>query len=325
VDHAPSSRQKTCDFFQRDFASFFSFGAVAPSLRAMKPRLVPVVAFFMSLFLQAQETPIPLWPAGSVPGATGTGDNDAPTLTPYQAAGAKSKAPAMVILPGGGYGGLAQHEGHDFALYLNREGIRCFVVKYRLGSHGYRHPSMLNDAARAVRLVRSRAAEFGVDPDKIGIMGSSAGGHLASTLLTHHEPGKTDATDPVERVSSRPDLGILCYAVISMGPFSHAGSRKNLLGDNPAPELIEDLSNENRVTASTPPTFLWSLRDDAAVPIENSMAFATACRKAKVPFELHIYDGKPHGIGLGTKPPAFENPHPWTADLLAWLKIQGWR
>ena len=110
-----------------------------------------------------------------------------------------------------------------------------------------------------------------------------------------------------------------------MGPFSHAGSRRNLLGENPSADLIEDLSNENRVSPTTPPVFIWSLRDDAAVPIENSMAFATACRRHKVPFELHVYDGKPHGIGLGAKPPIFENPHVWTTDLLAWLKTQRWR
>ena len=184
---------------------------------------------------------------------------------------------------------------------------------------------MLNDAARAIRLVRSRATEFGVDPNRIGIMGSSAGGHLASTLLTHHDAGNPNAIDPIDRVSSRPDLGILCYAVITLGEFTHAGSRRNLLGDAPSAELIEELSNEKRVSSNTPPTFLWSLRDDPAVPIENSVQFAMACRKAKVPFELHLYDGKPHGIGLGTKPPHFDKPHPWAIDLLVWLKTAGWR
>lgn len=275
--------------------------------------------------LSADPVTLPLWPSGSVPGARGTAETDTPTLTVHAAAKTSGALPAMVILPGGGYGGLAPHEGRDYAQFLNREGIHGFVLKYRLGSNGYRHPSMLQDAARAVRWVRAHASEFGVDPKRVGIMGSSAGGHLASTLLTHHDEGDPQASDPVERFSSRPDLGVLCYAVISMGPFSHAGSRRNLLGDNPSAELIEDLSNENRVTATTPPVFLWSLRDDGAVPIENSMNFATACRKAKVPFELHLYEGKPHGIGLGAKPPGFENPHPWTQDLLAWLKTRQWR
>lgn len=291
----------------------------------MSPFKFVMGAALMLGVLRADPTPLPLWPAGSVPGSRGTNDVDIPTLTPYPAARTSAAQPAMVILPGGGYGALASHEGRDYAQFLNREGVHGFVVKYRLGSHGYRHPSMLQDAARAVRWVRSHAAELGVDPNRIGIMGSSAGGHLASTLLTHHDAGNAQATDPVERVSSRPDLGVLCYAVISMGPFSHAGSRRNLLGDNPSPELIEDLSNENRVSKTTPPVFLWSLRDDGAVPIENSMNFALACRRLQVPFELHLYEGKPHGIGLGAKPPAFENPHPWTADLLAWLKTQKWR
>lgn len=284
-----------------------------------------LAAVSMLCVIRAESVSLPLWPAGSVPGSKGTNDVDLPTLTTYPAARTSPAQPAMVILPGGGYGGLAGHEGRDYALYLNREGIHGFVLKYRLGSHGYRHPAMLQDAGRAVRWVRAHAAEWGVDPHRIGIMGSSAGGHLASTLLTHHDAGDPKAADPVDRLSSRPDLGVLCYAVISMGPFSHAGSRRNLLGDQPAAESIEDLSNENRVTTNTPPVFLWSLRDDAAVPIENSMAFATACRKARVPFELHLYDGKPHGIGLGAKPPGFDNPHAWTQDLLAWLKTQKWR
>jgi acetyl esterase/lipase len=275
--------------------------------------------------LHADPVTVPLWPAGSVPGARGTAESDTPTLTLHTSDKGTGPKPVMVILPGGGYGALASHEGRDYAQFLNREGIHGFVLKYRLGSHGYRHPSMVQDAARAVRWVRAHAAEWGVDPGRVGIMGSSAGGHLASTLLTHHDAGDPKAADPVDRLSSRPDLGVLCYAVISMGPFSHAGSRRNLLGDQPAAELVEDLSNENRVTTNTPPVFLWSLRDDAAVPIENSMAFAAACRKARVPFELHLYDGKPHGIGLGAKPPGFENPHPWTQDLLAWLKVQKWR
>jgi acetyl esterase/lipase len=291
----------------------------------MTGRLFLVGAALILGSLRADSVTLPLWPSGSVPGSRGTNDVDIPTLTAYPAARTSQAQPAMVILPGGGYGGLAGHEGRDYALFLNREGVHGFVVKYRLGSQGYRHPSMLQDAARAVRWVRAHAAEWGVDPDRIGIMGSSAGGHLASTLLTHHDGGDTQSSDPVERVSSRPNLGVLCYAVISMGPFSHAGSRRNLLGENPSADLIEDLSNENRVSPTTPTVFIWSLRDDAAVPIENSMAFATACRRHKVPFELHVYDGKPHGIGLGAKPPTFENPHVWTTDLLAWLKTQRWR
>ena len=288
----------------------------------MRPLLLATVMMILSDVAAAQ-TPIPLWPTGQVPLARGQAETDVPTLTAFPSDNGATNAPAMVILPGGGYGGLAQHEGRDYALFLNREGIRCFVLRYRLGSAGYRHPAMLFDAARAVRWVRGHASELKVDPARIGIMGSSAGGHLASTLLTHHDAGSPDATDPVDRVSSRPDLGILCYPVVTLGEFTHAGSKRNLLGENPSPELVEDLSNEKRVNASTPPTFLWSLRDDGAVPIENSIQFALACRRDKVAFELHLYEGKQHGIGLGSKPPAFADPHPWALDLLAWLKARG--
>src|SRR5439155_17494677 len=174
--------------------------------------------------------PMPLWPEGA-PGALGNEDKDIPTITPHLPEGSKASGtlPAIVVCPGGGYAGLAPHEGKDYALWLNDHGIAAFVLKYRLGSHGYRHPAMLNDAARAVRFVRARAADWKLDPKRVGIMGSSAGGHLASTLLTHFGAGKPDAEDPVERQSSRPDLGILCYPVITMGPFTHEGSRNNLL------------------------------------------------------------------------------------------------
>jgi acetyl esterase/lipase len=153
-------------------------------------------------------------------------------------------------------------------------------------------------------------------------MGSSAGGHLASTLLTHFDAGKTDAADPIDRESSRPDLGILCYPVISMGPYTHQGSKRNLLGDKPSPELVWLLSNELQVTPQTPPTFLWSTAEDTAVPVENSLHFAEALRKAGVPFALHVYERGPHGLGLADKPP-FNNPHPWAKDCLFWLREHG--
>jgi len=228
----------------------------------------------------------------------------------------------MVICPGGGYGGLAGHEGKDYALWLNQQGISCFVLKYRLGSHGYRHPTMLNDAARAVRLVRSRADEWELDPDRIGIMGSSAGGHLASTLVTHFTEGDPQATDPVERCSSRPSLGILCYPVISLGEYTHQGSKRNLLGPDPDSELVELLSNELQVSSNTPPCFIWHTVEDQAVPVENSMLFASALRRSGVPFALHLYEKGRHGLGLQDQPP-FSNPHPWAADCIYWLRQQG--
>lgn len=263
----------------------------------------------------AASLPIALWPDGA-PGALGTNETDRPTVTPYPAPPPSATGAAIVVCPGGGYGGLASHEGHDYARWLNERGIAAFVLKYRLGSHGYRHPVMLQDAARAVRWVRAHAADWGVDPARVGIMGSSAGGHLASTLLTRFDAGRPDDADPVERHSSRPDLGILCYPVITMGRFTHAGSRRNLLGDHPAPDLIEALSNERQVTERTPPTFLWHTVEDQPVPLENSLLFAQALRTAGVPFELHLFEKGRHGIGLA-------GGHPWTVSLAAWLAERG--
>ena len=257
---------------------------------------------------------LPLWP-DAAPGARGTNDQDIPTLTPYLADAATASGAAMVIFPGGGYGGLAAHEGKGYADWLVTNGISCFVVKYRLGSHGYRHPAMLQDAARAVRLVRAHAAEWKIDPKRVGIIGSSAGGHLVSTLATHFDSGKADATDVVERQSSRPDLAILCYPVISMGPNTHQGSKNNLLGKEPDPELVKNLSNETQVTKDTPPCFIWHTWEDKAVKVENSLEFASALQRAGVPFDLHIYQKGAHGLGLGKN-------HPWANDCLYWLRVQ---
>ena len=270
----------------------------------------------MALLLRAEaQTPIPLWADGA-PGALGKEDKDIPTLTLYPADSPAAACPAMVILPGGGYGGLAAHEGKGYADRLVTNGISCFVVKYRLGSQGYRHPRMLEDAARAVRLVRARASEWKIDAKHVGIMGSSAGGHLASTLLTHFDSGNPDATDSVERQSSRPDCGILCYPVISMGPNTHSGSKNNLLGKDPDPELVKLLSNELQVTKETPPCFIWHTWEDKAVKVENSLDFAAALQKAGVPFDLHVYQKGAHGLGLGKN-------HPWAQDCVFWLRVQG--
>jgi acetyl esterase/lipase len=267
------------------------------------------------------QPPLPLWPGGA-PGALGTNAADIPTLTVYLPNATNATGAAMVICPGGAYAGLAAHEGRDYALWLNQPGVAAFVLKYRLGSNGYRHPAMLQDAARAVRLVRSRADDWGIDPRRVGIMGSSAGGHLASTLLTHFDAGNPKAEDPVDRQSSRPDLGILCYPVITMGEYTHRGSRKNLLGANPSPELVKLLSNELQVTRDTPPCFIWQTFEDATVPVENSLLFAGALRRAGVPFDLHIYQHGGHGLGLADQPP-FAHPHPWAGDCLFWLKGRG--
>jgi len=281
-----------------------------------------VLLFGSALVCAQPGDPIPLWPNGA-PGALGQEDKDIPTLTPYLPAADKATGAAIVVCPGGAYWALAPHEGNDYALFLNQQGIAAFVLKYRLASGGYKHPAMLNDAARAVRLVRARAGDWKVDPKRVGIMGSSAGGHLASTLVTHFDSGKDDASDPVERESSRPDLGILCYAVISMGAHTHGGSKINLLGKTPDAESIKLLSNELQVTSQTPPCFVWHTWEDKAVKVENSLDFAAALQKAGVPFDLHVYQKGRHGIGLADKPP-FENVHPWGRDLAFWLKAQGW-
>jgi len=290
----------------------------------MRPLLIPALLALASVAQAAPLDPIPLWP-DKAPGALGDADHDKPTITPYLPPSEKATGAAIVICPGGGYGGLAAHEGPGYAEYLSQQGIACFVLKYRLGSKGYRHPIMLGDAARAVRLVRSRVAEWKLDPARIGIMGSSAGGHLTTTLLTHFDAGKPNNTDVVERQSSRPDLGIVCYGVITLGEFTHQGSKKNLLGENPDPALVENLSNEKQVSKDTPPCFVWSTLEDKAVPVENSMQFVAALRKNGVPFDFHIYEKGPHGIGLsqGKNGIAPDDVHPWAKDLLFWLKLRG--
>ena len=291
----------------------------------MRSLFLLTAALFTTASLDAAPLePLLLWPAGA-PGALGEKDEDKPTLTAFLPAPEKATGAAIVICPGGGYGGLAGHEGAGYAEWLAQHGVAGIVLKYRLGSKGYRHPIMLGDAARAVRLTRSKAAEWKLDPKRVGIMGSSAGGHLASTLLTHFDAGKADDADAVERFSSRPDLGVLCYAVITMGPNTHGGSRENLLGKTPAPELIELLSNEKQVTKETPPTFLWHTWEDGAVKVENSLEFAAAMRRAGVPFDLHIYEKGGHGIGLseGKNGAAPGEVHPWGKELLFWLKQRG--
>ena len=286
--------------------------------------LLPILASAILVLASHAETsaPIPLWPEGA-PGALGKEDKDIPTITPDLPDADKATGASMVICPGGGYGGLAPYEGKDYARWLNAQGIAGFVLKYRLGPGGYHHPAMLQDAARAVRLVRARAAEWKLDVKRVGIMGSSAGGHLAATLLTHFDAGQAEAADPVEQQSSRPDLGILCYAVITMGPSTHQGSRNNLLGKNPSPELVKLLSNERQVTPQTPPCFIWHTYEDTAVKLENCLDFAAALRKAGVPFDLHIYQKGAHGLGLGSKPYDPAKWHPWTQDCAFWLKQQG--
>jgi acetyl esterase/lipase len=290
------------------------FATLATLRRMSLTPLIGLLSISVMTISAAESLPaFPLWENGA-PGALGNSDKDIPTLTVFKPAEGKATGAAMVVCPGGGYGGLAQHEGKDYAEWFARHGITAFVLKYRLGSAGYRHPVMLGDAARAVRTVRAQAEKWSIDPARIGIIGSSAGGHLASTLLTHFDEGNPSSRDPIEKQSSRPTLGILCYPVITLGEFTHQGSKRNLLGDNPPEDLVELLSNELQVTTDTPPTFLWHTMEDTAVPAQNSMLFALALQKNKIPYELHIYEKGRHGIGLA-------NGHPWTGQCLRWLKL----
>jgi acetyl esterase/lipase len=265
---------------------------------------------------------IPLWDHPA-PGALGDKPADIPTITPYFPDPAKATGAALLICPGGGYVHLAPHEGAVYAQFFNDAGITAFVLTYRLGSNGYHYPAMFQDAARAMRMIRARAGEWKIDPHRIGVVGSSAGGHLASLLLTHFDAGKPGNADAIERESDRPDLGVLCYPVIEMtGSNSHVGSKSALLGPNPAPGLAEYLSSERQVTAGTPPCFIFQTWEDRTVPVENSLEFAAALRAHGVPFDLHIYQHGGHGMGLGTKVyPG--NLHPWTSDCLFWLKQSG--
>ncbi len=274
----------------------------------------------------AAAEPVRLW-EGDAPGALGQADHDIPTLTPFLSAADKASGTAIIVCPGGGYGGLAPHEGEGYAKWLADNGVSAFVLKYRLGSKGYRHPVMLGDASRAIRLVRAKAADWKIDPKRIGVMGSSAGGHLASTAVTHFDAGQADSADVIERQGSRPDFGVLCYAVISMEDgITHGGSKKNLLGDKPDPALVELLSNEKQVTKQTPPCFVWSTGEDKAVPVGNSLQFVMALQNSGVAYDFHVYQKGGHGIGLseGKNGVAATDVHPWGKDLLFWLRQNGW-
>ena len=260
-----------------------------------------------------------LWTDGA-PGAQGTEDIDKPTLTPYVVPEGRGTGTAVVVCPGGGYAHLSMDkEGSEIARWLNSIGVTAFVLKYRLGPK-YHHPIELGDAQRAIRTVRSKAAAYRILPDHIGIMGFSAGGHLASSAGTHFDAGNPGAADPIDRAGSRPDFLVLCYPVISFGQFAHRGSLQMLLGDNPDPKLVELMSSELQVTPQTPPTFLFHTTEDRTVPVENSVLFYMALRKAGVPAELHIYERGQHGVGLASTDEALSS---WPERLANWLRIRG--
>lgn len=269
------------------------------------------------LVLPAKAETISLWPHGA-PGAKGNRPEDIPRIEPYVAK--DSCGAGMVVCPGGGYGGLAaDHEGRQVALYYNKLGVTAFVLTYRLGSQGYHQPIELNDAKRALRWVRAHAEEYHLDVNRIGITGFSAGGHLASSAGTLFDEGDAKAEDPVDRVSSRPDVLVLGYPVITlMNDFTHRGSRNNLLGpDKDNDELAAKLSSQNNVTERTPPTFIFQTDEDSAVPAENAVSFYLALRKHHVPAELHLYQRGPHGVGLMQGDPILGT---WPEHLAAWLR-----
>jgi acetyl esterase/lipase len=267
-----------------------------------------------------QPRKILLWEHGA-PGALGTAESDQPTLEYFPPWGNNPSRTCVIVAPGGGYVFLASnHEGRQVANWFNAMGIAAFVLTYRLGPR-YHYPIELEDAQRAIRLVRSRATEFHADTDRIGMMGFSAGGHLASTAGTHFDAGNPNAEDPIDRVSSRPDFLILAYPVITMKPpYAHMGSVHALLGEHPDPKLQEMLSNELQVTPQTPPTFLFATSDDDTVPVENSVMFYTALRKAGVPAELHVFGHGPHGVGLDLGDPALGE---WPKLLADWMRERG--
>ena len=269
--------------------------------------------------MQEPET-MPLW-TGPAPGAVGTADEDIPTITAYMPPNTAGPMSAVIIAPGGAYLRLSMTlEGRMPANFLNSLGVAAFVLKYRLGPK-YHHPIELGDALRAIRMVRSRAAEWHIAPDRIGIMGFSAGGHLASTASTHFDAGSMSATDPIDRVSSRPDFAILGYPVISMTEaWTHQGSKTALLGPAPDAALARSLSSELQVTATTPPTFIFQTNADTTVPAENAVQYYLALRRAGVLAELHIFRDGAHGVGLAMQDPALSE---WPRTLANWLRASG--
>ncbi|OYW73378.1 MAG: hypothetical protein B7Z37_21740 [Verrucomicrobia bacterium 12-59-8] len=276
-------------------------------------RIFPFLLLASHSVMSAAEKPIVLWPGGA-PGALGTAAKDIPTLTPYVPE--KASGAAMLLIPGGSYSGIYEGQAEPFARWLNEQGITVFVLRYRLGSAGYRYPAQLQDAVESMRQIRGDATRWKIDPARIGVMGFSAGGHLTSTLINRPEDGEIDGRKT--SVSPRPDLAILCYPVISMITKPHGTSRKMLIGEKPSDELVRRTSSELQARAGLPPCFLWHTCEDKLVPVEHVQLYAAALHQNGIPHELHLYQHGDHGTGLiGTQ-------HPWFADLVFWLKAQKW-
>jgi acetyl esterase/lipase len=286
--------------------------------RAIVALLAPLFAIAAQQALPISDGQvIPLW-AGAAPGALGTDTTDIPAITVFLPRTVTASTPAVIVCPGGSYIRLASnHEGRQVANYLNSLGVAAFVLRYRLGPR-YHHPIELGDAQRAIRLLRSHASDWHLDPARIGIMGFSAGGHLAMTASTHFDAGIAGASDPIDRASSRPDISVLGYPVVSMTEaWTHAGSRTALLGEHPDPALAQSLSGERAVTSTTPPTFLFQTNEDKTVPAENATYYYLALRRANVPAELHVFEHGPHGVGLANDNPALSE---WSKLLANWLR-----
>lgn len=290
------------------------------NLAPLSPGLVILALAPQGAAAEASTKPVVLWPEGA-PGALGSQQADVPTLTPYPAPPKKATGAAVIICPGGGYHHLAAAHRRPVAQWLNAIGVAGFVLKYR--HLRYKHPAPWQDAARAIRTLRARAPQWDLDPKRIGIMGFSAGGHLATMTGTHFDAGRPDAADPVERASSRPDLMILSVPVITMRPpHAHAGSVRNLLGQRPKPKLIAFCSTDEQVTKHTPPTFIVDTWSDRGVPVENSLKFAAALRTANVPFEMHIYEQGPHNF-LNAKGETRRILDTWWDHCADWLRQHG--
>ena len=283
----------------------------------------------------AQHTVLPLWPSDKIPNKIASDEKEIqeytnilriskvqePTLEVFLPSKENANGKAVLIFPGGGYSFLAYDwEGTDIAKFLNGKGIAGIVVKYRLPSSKSQKEKQfvpLIDAQRAMRMVRSKAEQYHIDKNKIGILGFSAGGHLASTLGTHFDEKVYEPIDEIDTLSARPDFMALGYPVISFGPMAHLGSKTNLLGDNPSPEMVEYFSNEKQVTENTPPTFLFHATDDDSVPVENSLLFYQAVKDKGVSATMHIYPKGGHGFSLGIKTPYLSS---WSEQMFEWIQ-----
>jgi len=280
-----------------------------------------VAMAFAATAAERPTEPLRLW-TGDAPGALGKDAKDIPTLTPFWPSPENASGAVFIVAPGGGYRVLAAHEGDAYGRWLASNGIAAFVLKYRLAADGYRVPVILQDAARAVRFVRTNAEGWRLDPKRIGMIGSSAGGHLTATLITQFDNGQPDATDTIERASSRPDLAVLCYGFILFDE-PNPKREETFLGPDGTPEQKRLLSPRLNVRKETPPVFVWQTVEDPGVVVENALAFANALREKSVPFDLHLYEKGRHGIGLGTKEFDPAKFHPWTRDCIFWLRQRG--